>query len=242
MTQEQLEELAASVRQHGVVQPLVVRALAGGRYQIVTGERRWRAAELAGLETVPCIGRDATEQEMLAVALAENLQRADLNPIDCAHGYQRLIADFGLTQEEVAAVVGKSRPAVANTLRLLQLPEEVQHLVASERLSEGHGRALLALLDDTDQLLGLAREAVERGYSVREMEARTRSARRSPPAPRRARARPQDDSVELEDIRQRLQSALATAVRLRARGKGGVIEVEYYDADDLARIVEQIGA
>lgn len=243
IVQEELEDLASSLRQHGVMQPLAVRALPGGRYQIIAGERRWRAAELAGLEAVPCIAREATDQDLLAMALAENLQRSDLNAIESARGYQRLMAEFGLTQEEVALVVGKSRPAVANTLRLLQLPEEVQDLVATDRLSEGHGRALLALIDDLDQLLALAERATGEGLSVREVEAATRAAKGKASPARTAKQATGDaeaDQVELEDLRQRLQTALATAVRLRAKGEKGTIVIEYYDADDLARIAEQI--
>jgi len=238
-SEEELEELAASLRQHGVMQPLTVRPTGPDTYQIIAGERRWRAAQRAGMATVPCIARDCTDQELLAMALAENLQRADLNPIEAAKGYQRLMTEFGLTQEEAAAVVGKSRSAVANTLRLLQLPEDIQEFIAADKLTEGHGRALLALLDDVDQLRALAAQTVAKGYSVRELEAKARAAR-GRAVRKRTAAVALEHSPELEDVRRRLQTALATAVRIKPRGKGGVVEIEYYDDDDLTRLVEQI--
>lgn len=238
-SEEELEELAASLRQHGMMQPLTVRPAGGDTYQIIAGERRWRAAQRAGMSTVPCIARDCSDQELLAMALAENLQRTDLNPIEAARGYQRLMTEFGLTQEEAAALVGKSRSAVANTLRLLQLPEDIQEFIAADKLSEGHGRALLSLLDEVDQLRALAAQTVAKGYSVRELEAKARAARGR--AVRRRTAAPMmDHAPELEHVRQRLQSALATAVRIKPRSKGGVVEIEYYSDEDLTRLVEQI--
>lgn len=237
--EEDLEELSESLRQHGVMQPITVRPLEGERYQIIAGERRWRAAHRAGMTSVPCIARDCDDKELLAMALAENLQRADLNPIEAARGYQKLMTEFGLTQEEAAAVVGKSRSAVANTLRLLQLPEDIQEFIAADRLSEGHGRALLALLDDVDQLRALAAQTVAKGYTVRELEAKVRAAKGRAVRKRAVRVSA-ENSLELEEIKRRLQTALATAVRIKPRGKGGVVEIEYYSDEDLTRLVEQI--
>ncbi len=242
ISDEEAQELAASIAEHGILQPLLVREMEPHRYQIIVGERRWRAAQVAGLQTVPCIVRELDDAQTLVLALVENLQREDLNPIEAARGYCRLMQDFEMTQEEVAQTVGKSRVAVANTVRLLQLPEEVQDLIRAGKLSEGHGRALLALQGEPELLVKTARAAAETGIPVREVERIARdfadSGRESSTdlTPRPKAALP----AEVEDLRQRVQSALATAVRIRPRRKGGVIEIEYYDDDDLTRIAEAL--
>jgi len=244
----EIEDLVASVREHGVLQPLVVRRMEEETYEIVAGERRWRAARAAGLKTVPCVVRDTDEATSLVLALVENLQREDLNAMEAAQGYQQLIEQFGMTQEQVAQRVGKSRTAVANTLRLLQLPEAVQAMIREGRLSEGHGRALLGVQEPPERIAELAEEATQLGLSVRELEQIAQESRDSgtesstaltPSAPRRSR---KPLPPELEDVRQRLQTALATAVRLRPRRQGGIIEIEYYDDEDLTRLLELFGA
>ena len=180
--EEALADLAESIRQHGILQPLTVRRLASGYYQIIAGERRWRAARQAGLEEVPAIIIEADDRKVMELGLIENLQREDLNPMEEAAGYRTLIQDYGLTQEEAARRVSKSRPAVANAMRLLALPQEVQWLIEQGNLSAGHGRALLALPTAEVQIT-FAGEIVERGYSVRETEARIRQLLQRKPAP-----------------------------------------------------------
>ena len=237
---EQVEELAASIKAHGVLQPLLAREIEPRRFQIIAGERRWRAAQAAGLRTVPCIVRELDDSQTLALALVENLQREDLDPIEAARGYRRLVEEFGMTQEEVAQTVGKSRAAVANTMRLLQLPQDVQLLIQQGLLSEGHGRALLGLPDDAELISQAAQDAVEEGISVRELESFVRSYADSEAefsthmTPGARKPLP----PEIDDLRQRFQSALATAVRIKPKRQGGVIEIEYYDDDDLTRLAE----
>ena len=191
--EEALADLAESIRQHGMIQPLTVRRLASGYYQIIAGERRWRAARMAGLEEVPATIIEADDRKVMELGLIENLQREDLNPMEEAAGYRSLIQDYGLTQEEAAHRVSKSRPAVANAMRLLSLPQEVQWLIEQGNLSAGHGRALLSLPAPEEQIQ-FAGEIMEKGYSVRETEERIRRGsrprtslpRRAPPPPRSA--------------------------------------------------------
>ena len=173
--EEALSELSASIAQHGILQPLLVRPLPGGGYQLVAGERRWRAARMAGLEEVPAVIRELTDREAAELAMIENLQREDLNPMEEAKGYQTLMETYGMTQEEAARAVNKSRPAVANALRLLQLPDEVAEMVAEGRLSAGHARALLSFSEE--ERLPAAQEAAEKGLTVRELERRAKAAR-----------------------------------------------------------------
>ena len=173
--EEALSELSASIAQHGILQPLLVRPLPGGGYQLVAGERRWRAARMAGLEEVPAVIRELTDREAAELAMIENLQREDLNPMEEAKGYQTLMETYGMTQEEAARAVNKSRPAVANALRLLQLPDEVAEMVAEGRLSAGHARAVLSFSEE--ERLPAAQEAAEKGLTVRELERRAKAAR-----------------------------------------------------------------
>ena len=232
-SEETLRELAASVRTHGVVQPIVVRRLPTGGYGLIAGERRLRAARMAGLETVPAIVREADEGGALELALVENLQREDLNPIDEARGYEALMEVSGVTQEDVAGRVGKDRSTVANALRLLDLPIEIQEMLAGGRLSSGHGRALLALPSAGDQL-ALAARAAERGLSVREVEAavRGKARRRKAHRPRRTA-----DPV-VREWEEKLQRMLGTQVRIDRMGNEGTIRIEYYSSEDLERILE----
>jgi ParB family chromosome partitioning protein len=226
-------ELASSIRTYGIVQPIVVRELSHGGYQLVAGERRLRAAHVAGLETVPVLVRDVDETGALELALIENLQREDLSPIDEARGYVSLMELSGLSQGDVAERVGRDRSTVANAIRLLDLPEDVQELLSTGSLSAGHGRALLSFGPEQD-VRAAARKAVDRGLSVREVEALARGKARRRKATRRSRS---DDPV-VRDWEERLQRALGTQVRIERMGREGTIRIEYYSDEDLERILE----
>ncbi|HYM91294.1 MAG TPA: ParB/RepB/Spo0J family partition protein [bacterium] len=231
----EFEELVASIRRHGVLQPVVARPADGG-YQIVAGERRFRAAQAAGLTSVPAIVRDISDREALEVALIENLRREDLTPMDRARAYHRLATEFGLTQEEMAEAIGGSRPSIANTVRLLDLPEEVQLALDQGRLTEGHGRALLTV-QDRQRLLEIWRQVEKRGLSVRETEglvkATARNVSRETISPRTAGQDP-----ILADLAARLQDRYATSVSIASKGKRGMIQINYYSADDLERLID----
>lgn len=235
ISEESLAELVASVREHGLIQPLVVTQV-GDEYQLIAGERRWRAAQLAGLTSVPAIVKETTPQQMLELALVENLQRADLNPLEEAGAYRQLMDEFGLTQEEVAERVGKSRTAVANTVRLLRLPDDVKEALASERISEGHARALLAL--PTPRLQGQALAIIEaRGLNVRQTEELVRQLQAEPkePAAKAPSLSPQDrDAVE------KFQARLGTKVNLVRGKQGGRVVIHFYSEEELQAIYEAI--
>jgi ParB family transcriptional regulator, chromosome partitioning protein len=237
--QATLEELAASIVEHGVLQPILVNETLGG-YVLVAGERRWRAAQMAGLERIPAVVRSVAEREQLTLALVENLQRSDLSPLDEAHAFRRMVLEFGLTQEEVAARVGRSRPAVANTLRLLELSEPVQQAIAQGAISEGHGRAIGGLSDETAQVQVL-RLITARGLSVRQTEELVRRLREQPNGEHGAtvHSAAQRDP-EVERITNGLRTALGTKVSLAPGRRGGRITIEYYNDDDLARLYERL--
>jgi ParB family chromosome partitioning protein len=232
-----MRELAASIRTYGVVQPVVVRQLATGAYVLVAGERRLRAARLAGLDVVPAIIRDVDETGALELALVENLQREDLNPIDEARGYESLMELSGATQAEVAERVGRDRSTVANCVRLLELPPEVQDMLSEGELSAGHGRALLGL-GTSDEIRAGAKKAASRGLSVREVEALARGGKRRKTVSRKKRT---EDPV-LRDWEERLQRTLGTQVRIERMGTEGTIRIEYYSDEDLERILEALGS
>jgi ParB family chromosome partitioning protein len=234
---ETIKELASSIRTYGVVQPVVVRQLPTGTYQLVAGERRLRAARLAGLELVPAIVRDVDETGALELALVENLQREDLNPIDEARGYESLMELSGTTQADVAERVGRDRSTVANSLRLLELPPDVQDLLADGDLSAGHGRALLGF-GAAEEIRAGAQKAAARGMSVRELEALARGKKQRKKAPRKRRT---DDPV-LREWEERLQRSLGTQVRIDRMGHEGTIRIEYYSDEDLERILEALGS
>ena len=235
ISEESLAELAASIREHGVIQPLVVTQVGDG-YQIIAGERRWRAAQLAGLTTVPALIKETTPQQMLELALVENIQRADLNPLEEAAAYRQLMDEFGLTQEEVARRVGKSRAAVANTVRLLRLPDEVKEALAAGRISEGHARALLSL--PTARLQRQALALVEkRGLNVRQTEALVRKLQTEPEEPR---PRPEPLSPQDRDVVEKFQSRLGTKVNLVRGKKGGRLVIHFYSEEELQAIYEAI--
>jgi ParB family chromosome partitioning protein len=240
----ELLELTASIEASGLLQPVVVRPK-NGKYELIAGERRWRAVQRLGWPKIPAVVKDADDQTLLTMALVENLQRDDLTPIDEAAGYQRLVDEFELAQAEIARLVGRDRSTVANLLRLLKLPDEVKQLIQAGKLSEGHARALLAMNDETQQA-SLAREAAEQGWSVREVEARVRDGApaKNPEsgvaaAPTRPPQKlPSTDTKRVEDA---LRKRLGTDVRVTTRRRGrGFISISYYSNDDLARVLELI--
>ena len=228
---ERLAELAASIRASGIVQPILARRR-GERYQIIAGERRWRAAQALGLASVPVTLREVPDEQLLELALVENVQREELTPIEEAQAFQRLQAELGLTQEEIARRVGRDRTTIANTLRLLRLPRELRELVGQGALDAGHARALLALDAVPDQL-ALGREAARKGLSVREVERRVALLR----APRggRAVARKDPNTAAAEE---RLRRTLGARVEIRRRGKGGVVRVLFKNEAELQRLFE----
>jgi ParB family chromosome partitioning protein len=235
-----LEDLARSIRANGVIQPIIARRLDSGRYQIIAGERRWRAAQRAGLHKVPVVVKDigaADRKRRLEMALIENIQREDLNPIEEASAYQRLVSDFGLRQEDIATQVGKDRSSVANSLRLLKLPEEVRAEVASGRLSMGHARAIVALASDADQRR-IAREVLARGLSVRETEALVKRVS-TPALTTPATAQPKKD-VHTRAAEEQLHLALGTRVEIKRRGKGGVVAIAFTSEAELQRLYEYL--
>jgi ParB family chromosome partitioning protein len=235
MDEGKLAELAASIREHGVIQPILVTRV-GGRYQLIAGERRWRAARLAGLAEVSALVREATSQQMLELALVENVQRADLNVLEEATAYRHLMDDFGLTQEQVAERVGKSRPAVGNVVRLLGLTHSVQAALLDGRIAEGHGRALLRLL--TGEAQAAALDAVLRQHlSVRQTEALVDRLLGKQPVRQREPVRPEILAVE-----DRLRRRLGTRVEVNHGQKGGRIVIHYYSDEELEAILEQMGA
>jgi ParB family chromosome partitioning protein len=235
-----LDELAASIKSSGVIQPIIVRRVAG-TYQLIAGERRWRAARQAGLDRIPAIVRDATDAQSIELALVENLLREDLNPIETAQAYQKLLAEFGWIQEELAQRVGKDRTSIANSLRLLRLPEEIQADLRNGRLTMGHARALLALTSVAEQLR-LRDEILAHDWSVRTTEdsIRATEATAAPPglAPRKGRRR----SVELAALEEALQRGLMTRVRIIGNERRGKIEVTYATPTELERLAEVLGA
>jgi ParB family chromosome partitioning protein len=230
-----LDELAASIGAHGIIQPLVVTAApdAPGRFWLIAGERRWRAARLAGLSEVPAILREATPQQLMEWALVENVQRADLNALEEAAAYQTLIEEFGLTQAEVAERVGKSRPVIANTVRLLGLPLEAQQAVTDGRITAGHARALLALPDHAAMCRALA-EVIERDLNVRQTEALVRQLCAPAPVPAPPPSEDADVQRHLEHLENRFRTALGTKVSLNRNQDGaGRLVVHFYNDDDL---------
>jgi ParB family chromosome partitioning protein len=237
--EERLEQLAQSIRANGIIQPLLVRKTPNGKYQLVAGERRWRASQRAGLQRVPCVVREIPEDKMLELALIENIQRQELNAIEEAHAYKRLIESLGLTQEMVAQRVGRDRTFITNYLRLLRLPEDIQRLVEAEQLTMGHARALLGV-DEPEIQRKLAKEIIDKGLSVRHTE---RTIKRivegtevadNPPA---IKEDPNFRAAE-DKLRRRLSSKVHITVNQKS--SGGKIEIEFFDDNDLNRIYEVI--
>lgn len=238
--EESMKELAESIRSEGLLQPVVVR-MHKDNFQLIAGERRWRACQLLKMKMIPARVIEATESSSAVLSLIENLQREDLNPIEESMGYASLMRDFDLTQEQVAERVGRSRAAVANSIRLLQLPREIQAYITKGLLSVGHAKVLLGLEKDENRLL-LARQSIERGWSVRELERQME--RLKSHKDRRTKIRggiPAEEERAIADLQKQLSASFSTRVVLRHAPKKGRIIIEYYGNDDLQRIIEQMG-
>lgn len=243
--EEALADLSESIRQHGILQPLTVRRLASGYYQIIAGERRWRAARMAGLSEVPAMIVEADDRKVMELGLIENLQREDLNPMEEAMGYQSLIKDYGLTQEEVSLRVSKSRPTVANAMRLLQLPQEVQWLIEQGSISAGHGRAMLPLANPEIEI-AMAEEVMRKNLSVREVEERVRRMRNEDIPDGSIRKEPdqqaQSEAMYYRDVELRLTQDFGRKVTITPGRKRGKLTLEYYDVDDLNALLSTLNA
>ncbi|WP_035293138.1 ParB/RepB/Spo0J family partition protein [Clostridium sp. KNHs214] len=231
---DKIMELAQSIKQYGIIQPLVLKRQ-GGSYVIIAGERRWRAAKVVGVKEVPAVVMNMPEKEVLEVSLIENIQREDLNPIEEAKAYKRLIEEFNLTQSDVSSKIGKSRTAIANCMRLLNLDERVQQYLIDEVISEGHGRALLSL-EDKDLQYSLAQKIIDENLSVREIEKLIRSVSKNTQEIKKQAA---DANPYYEDIKNRLEGYFGTKVFIKNnKNNKGKIEIEYYSEDDLQRIID----
>ena len=237
---ETLADLAESIRTHGIIQPLTVRRLGSGYYQIIAGERRWRAAKLAGLSEVPAVIIEADDRKVMELGLIENLQREDLNPMEEALGYQALVQEYGLTQEEAAQQVGKSRPAVANALRLLSLPDAIRALLEEGKLSAGHGRALLAVPDSTLQKK-LAQKVVQEGLSVRQTEAMAKRLAQAGAEAEEAAAKAADPMKLYRDAAAKeLSQRWGRKVSITKGPKKGKVEFEFYNDEDLTELLDRL--
>ncbi len=236
-----LDDLMESIRQHGIIQPLIVR-LVEGKFELIAGERRWRASKKLGLTTVPVIEREASDRDVLEMALIENLQREDLNPLEEAAGYVRLVKEFSLKQDEIATRVGKSRASVANAMRLLDLHKDVQMLVAQARLTVGHAKAILSIKDQDTQLLA-ADQIIRRQLTVRAAEKLAQSYLNHSDEPGESKKTPaaREVDIHVRAITNRLREHLATHVAIQHSSKKGKIEIEYYGDDDLQRLIELLG-
>jgi ParB family chromosome partitioning protein len=234
----QLQELADSIAAAGLLQPVVVREAAGGQYELIAGERRWRAVQKLGWAKIPVVVKEADDRTLLTLAIIENIQRAELSPLEEAASYQRLIDEFRASQGDVARLVGRDRSTVANALRLLKLPTEVRDLLERKQLTEGHARALLGVADER-QLTTLAHAAVAEGWSVREVEARVRGER--PAAPRKGKGPAKPITNDVRRVEDALRKHLGTDIKITPKRRGrGLISVQYYSNDDLARLLELI--
>jgi ParB family chromosome partitioning protein len=239
---DRLDELARSIKANGIIQPLVVRRLESGRFQIIAGERRWRAAQRAGLDRVPVVIKDVAvddKKRRLEMALIENIQRENLNPIEEAIAYQRLVNEFGLKPDDIAVQVGKDRSSIANTLRLLRLPDEVRAEVASGQLSMGHARAIVALATEADQRR-VAREVLARNLSVRETEAIVKRAAGTTDPVAGADKTSAKKDVHTRAAEEQLRLALGTPVEIKRRGKGGTLEIAFANENELQRLYEYL--
>lgn len=230
--EEKLEELAASIEEHGLIQPVVLRK-SGKGYEIVAGERRWRAARKIGIKELPCIVKELTDEENMLLAIIENMQREDLNPIEEAEGLKQMIDTYGLTQEQVSKSVGKSRPYIANCLRLLKLPEKVAEHVAAGELSSGHAKVLAGLADEKKQI-ELAEDSIKYSWSVRQLE---KMIHEEKPAARKTR-KPREKNANVKRVEEELKEVLGTKVNLNQNGNKGKIEIEFYSKDELERLIE----
>lgn len=228
----ELHDLASSIRQHGIVQPVVVRPVSVERYEIIAGERRWRAAQLAGLIEIPVIVRDVDDKTALEIAIVENVQRADLNPLEEALGYEQLIAEHGYTQNDLGEIIGKSRSHVANSLRLLKLPDQVRDMLAAGSLSAGHARALVSTSDPAT----LARTIVSKGMSVRDAERLAQNDIKAQNDPRPTGARKDEKDSDTLALERTLSDALGLDVAINHRGNGGQVKISYKTLEQLEEI------
>jgi len=235
MAEEGLRELADSIRQHGILQPLIVTKETADQYILIAGERRWRAAQIAGLDVVPVILREANDRDRLELALIENIQRADLMPLETAEAYRQLAEDFNLTHEEIAAQVGKSRTAVTNTLRLLKLPDSVQHALLTGEITEGHARAILGLATAQSQIAVL-QTILRNDLNVRQTEDLVKKYSGEKPPPK-TKLEPQ---VEFKEIEERLRAHLGTRVTVNHGKKGGSLVIYYYSNEELNSVLDSI--
>jgi ParB family chromosome partitioning protein len=232
-SEDKIEELARSIEVHGIIQPIVLRR-SGTGYEIVAGERRWRAARKAGLKEVPCLIRELTDEQNALMALIENMQREDLNAIEEAIGLEKMISDFGLTQEEVSKSIGKSRPYIANALRLLRLPGPVQQMVVDGQLTSGHARAI-AGIKDSKQQISLAQKCIEQNWTVRDVEA---YAKDNQPLKKKKKAEKRPKNRDILALEDELRNILGTKVNIVLGSKKGKIEIEYFSRDELERLLE----
>lgn len=231
---ESLQELADSIKQYGVIQPIIVRKT-DNRYEIIAGERRWRAARKAGLKEVPCIIKDIDEQSHMLFAIIENLQREDLNPIEEAKAFDSMLKEYNMTQEDIAKSVGKSRPYIANTLRLLKLPEEIQLLILENKITSGHARALINI-EDKQKQKALVLEIIEKGLNVRQTEKaveenKTKGSKKNKSEKRRT-------DPQIINIQEDLKRIFGTKVTINHRNRKGTVEIEYYSQEELERLIE----
>jgi ParB family transcriptional regulator, chromosome partitioning protein len=230
---EKLSQLAESIKQHGIVQPLIVKR-ENDTYKIVAGERRWRAARLAGLHTVPVIIKELSSKQVMEIALIENLQREDLNPIEEAEAYEKLIDEYGMTQEEISITVGRSRPAIANSIRLLSLPDKLRDMVINGDISSGHGRALLTI-ENKELQMRAVEEVVKKGLNVRETESLAKRL-----ISMKEKKKPKKLDEEYQAIEERFREIFGIKVRIVSNNKNGKIMIEYYSVEELERIVDII--
>lgn len=232
--EDKLNDLAASIKEHGLIQPIVLRNVEKG-YEIVAGERRWRAARKAGVKEVPCIVRDLTDEENMLLAIIENMQREDLNPIEEAEGLNQMIDTYGLTQDQVSKSIGKSRPYITNCLRLLKLPEKVRAYVSEGKLSSGHARAIVSA-GSVERQEKLAELTVNEGLSVRQIEKLVQESKEG----KKPKARPRQKNADVKRVEEDLKNVLGTKVTLNQKGKKGRIEIEYYSREELERLIEML--
>lgn len=229
---ETLADLSESIKEHGVVQPIIVRKL-GNSYQIIAGERRWRAARMAGKRTIPAIVKECSNLEVMELALIENLQREDLNSIEEAQAYKSLIEEYNMTQEEISKKIGKSRPAIANSLRLLQLPQEIKNMIEEGKVTQGHARALLAIGSEKKQL-EMAEKIINQQLNVRQIEKLVKETKHQ-----KKNEKPLNNfQIEINQLEERLKTVLGTKVTIQHKNNKGKIEIEYYSNEDLDRILE----
>lgn len=232
--EEKLQELANSIKEHGVISPLIVTEMENGRYCIIAGERRWRASRIAGVKEVPVIIKEYTDKEIMEIALIENLQREDLNIVEVAKGYKTLIDEYSLTQEQLAERMGKSRSAVTNALRILNLPKEIIELLEQDKISFGHARALAAI-EDKDVAIMIAKEAADKGLSVREIEKLASNISKEKKEPVK-----KEKDIHLKALEEKISKELSRRVKISQGKNKGKIEIEYYSDDDLENIIKML--